>query len=395
MNLPIHVIEKYLRGEANEEETRLVNDWFYSVDAADDTADEALLALRQQIGKRIYNRLDKSIDQTIHQRKIQRSRVLQIAAAAVVVLGIGTYFLVQRMGIFSAKPPIAAHTTLKKGGAGNNKATLILANGKEIELDSTADGTIDSKSGIQIIKPEDGEVAYVPTHEQEQSSSVAYNTIITPKSGQYCITLSDGTKVWLNAASSLRYPVAFNAGSREVELSGEGYFEVATVLSGQGNKVPFTVSVRNTGLPNAMKVKVLGTKFNVMAYNDEAAIETTLLEGKVETAYSAGSASLSPGLQSTLEKNNLKFKVTKADIQRALAWKNGEFRFNRLDIKGIMRQIARWYDVSIEYRGNTDNIYLSGVFSRKSEVSQMLDILEATGTVHYQLEGNKIIVSTK
>jgi len=394
MNLPIHVIEKYLRGEASEEETRLVNDWFYSADATEDTADEALLALRQQIGKRIYNRLDKSIGQTIHEQKHQRSRVLKIAAAAAVVLGIGTYFLVQQTGIFSRKPLIAK-TTVKKGGAGNNKATLILANGKEIELDSTADGPIDSKSGVQIIKPEDGEVAYVPTHEQEQSSSVAYNTIITPKSGQYCITLSDGTKVWLNAASSLRYPVAFNAGSREVELSGEGYFEVATVLSGQGNKVPFTVSVRNTGLPNAMKVKVLGTKFNVMAYNDEAAIETTLLEGKVETAYSAGSASLSPGLQSTLEKNDLKFKVSKADIERALAWKNGEFRFNRLDIKGIMRQIARWYDVSIEYRGNMDNIYLSGVFSRKSEVSQMLDILEATGTVHYQLEGNKIIVSTK
>lgn len=395
MNLPIHVIEKYLRGEASEEETRLVNDWFYSVDAQEDIPDETLAALREQIGKRIHNRLDKSIDLTIKEQKEKRFRVLKFSAAAAIVLGVGIFFLAQRSGMFSRKPVLAATTPVKKGGAGNNKAILILANGKEIALDSTADGTIDSKSGIQIIKSEDGEVAYVPTRQQPESSSVAYNTIITPRSGQYCVTLSDGTKVWLNAASSLRYPVVFNAGSREVELSGEGYFEVATVLSEQGNKVPFTVSVHNTGLPNAMKVKVLGTKFNVMAYNDEASIETTLLEGKVETAYSAGSASLSPGLQSILEKNKLKFKVAKADIERALAWKNGEFRFNRLDIKGIMRQIARWYDVSIEYRGNMDNIYLSGVFSRKSEVGQMLDILEATGAVHYQLEGNKIIVSTK
>ncbi|MEZ2441059.1 FecR family protein [Chitinophaga sp. RCC_12] len=394
MNLPIHVIEKYLRGEANGEETRLVNDWFYSADAAEAPADEALAALRTQIGKRIHDRLDKSIDLTIRQRKKQRSGVLKIAAAAAVILGIGTYFLVQR-GMFSNKPLLAAKTTVKKGDAGNNKATLILANGRQIELDSTADGPIDNKSGIQIIKSEDGKVAYVPTREHGQSSSVAYNTIITPKSGQYCVTLSDGTKAWLNAASSLRYPVAFNADSREVELSGEGYFEVATVLSEQGRKIPFIVSVRNTGLPRAMKIKVLGTKFNVMAYDDEASIETTLLEGKVETAYSTGTASLLPGLQSTLEKTNLKFKVSKADIERAVAWKNGEFRFTRMDIKGIMRQIARWYDVSIEYRGNMDNINLSGVFSRKSDVKQMLDILEATGTVHYQLEGNKVIVSTK
>lgn len=393
MNLPIHVIEKYLRGEANEEETRQVNDWFYSADASEDPADEALAALRMQIGQRIHNRLDKSIDLTIKQQKEQRFRVLKYAAAAAVILGIGTWFLVQE-SIFSVKPQLAARP-VQKESAGNNKATLILANGKEIALDSTADGPIDNKSGVQIIKSEDGKVAYVPTRGQEQSSSVTYNTIITPRSGQYCITLSDGTKVWLNAASSLRYPVAFNKGSREVELSGEGYFEVATELSEQGNKIPFTVSVRNTGLPNAMKVKVLGTKFNVMAYGDEASIETTLLEGKVETAYAAGIAALSPGLQSTLEKSSQKFKVSKADIERALAWKNGEFRFNRMDIKGIMRQIARWYDVTVEYRGNVDNINLSGVFSRKSEVSQMLDILEATGTVHYQLEGNKIIVSTK
>ncbi|MET3879643.1 FecR domain-containing protein [Chitinophaga sp. OAE865] len=304
MNLPIHVIEKYLRGEASEEETRLVNDWFYSVDAQEDIPDETLAALREQIGKRIHNRLDKSIDLTIKEQKEKRFRVLKFSAAAAIVLGVGIFFLAQRSGMFSRKPVLAATTPVKKGGAGNNKAILILANGKEIALDSTADGTIDSKSGIQIIKSEDGEVAYVPTRQQPESSSVAYNTIITPRSGQYCVTLSDGTKVWLNAASSLRYPVVFNAGSREVELSGEGYFEVATVLSEQGNKVPFTVSVHNTGLPNAMKVKVLGTKFNVMAYNDEASIETTLLEGKVETAYSAGSASLSPGLQSILEKTN-------------------------------------------------------------------------------------------
>lgn len=394
MDLPIHIIEKYLRGEANEQETRLVNDWFYSFDEEQDIRDEALVALRRQIGDRIHSRLDKSIALSIRQeQKAKRIRILRVAAAAAVILGIGIYGWVQRNN--ADKPLLAAKTVTKPVAVGNNRATLILADGKKIELDSTANGPIDNKNGMEVIKSEDGKVAYVSTGHQTGSAAVTYNIIVTPKSGQYSVTLSDGTKVWLNAASSLRYPVAFNGDRREVELSGEGYFEVATALSEQGSKIPFIVSIRNAGTPDDMKVRVLGTKFNVMAYNDEATIETVLLEGRVETVYSDKNASLLPGLQSTLEKTTTRFKVSKADIQRALAWKNGEFRFNRMDIKGIMRQITRWYDVSVEYRGNMDNIYLSGVFSRKNEISQMLYILEATGTAHYQLEGNKIIVSTK
>lgn len=391
MDLPIYIIEKYLRGEANEEETQQVNDWFYSFDASTEPVDEALVALREEIGKKIQRRLNQSIDLTIRRQQERRTRVLQFAAAAAILLGIGLYFGVQR----SRQAPLIAKVAEKGTAAGNSKATLILANGKAIALDSTADGPIDSKNGMQIIKREDGKVAYVPTQQVSSSSAVVYNTIITPKSGQYSVTLSDGTKVWLNAASSLRYPVPFSGSLREVELSGEGYFEVATAMSAQGNKIPFVVSVRNAGLPHDMKVKVLGTKFNVMAYSDEGAIETSLVEGKVETAYSNNNALLSPGLQSALEKTTLGFKVSKADLQRALAWKNGEFRFSRMDIKGIMRQVTRWYDVSVEYRGDVDHIYLSGVFSRQNDVRQMLDILETTGTVHFQLIGNKIIVSTK
>ncbi|NLU91984.1 FecR family protein [Chitinophaga sp. Ak27] len=391
MDLPIHIIEKYLRGEANEEETRLVNDWFYSSDAGAEPANEAVAALREEIGKKIQRRLNQSIDLTIRRQQERRTRVLQFAAAAAMLLGIGLYFLVQR----NRQTPLIAKVAEKRTATGNSKATLILANGKAIALDSTADGPIDSKNGMQIIKPEDGKVAYVPTQQVSSSPTVVYNTIITPKSGQYSITLSDGTKVWLNAASSLRYPVPFSGSLREVELSGEGYFEVATAMSAQGNNIPFIVSVRNAGLPNDMKVKVLGTKFNVMAYSDEGAIETSLVEGKVETAYSGNNALLSPGLQSSLEKTTLGFKVSRADLQRALAWKNGEFRFSRMDIKGIMRQVTRWYDVSVEYQGNVDHIYLSGVFSRQNDIRQMLDILEATGTVHFQLAGNKITVSTK
>ncbi|TWF39959.1 FecR family protein [Chitinophaga polysaccharea] len=395
MDLPIHIIEKYLRGEANEEETRLVNDWFYSFDASAEPADEALAVLREEIGKKIQRRLNQSIDLTIRQQQQQqqqrRTRAWQFAAAVAILLGVGWYFGMQR----SKQAPLIAKVAEKGNAVGNNKATLILANGKAIALDSTADGPIDSKNGMQIIKSEDGKVAYVPTQQPASSSAVVYNTIITPKSGQYSVTLSDGTKVWLNAASSLRYPVPFSGSLREVELTGEGYFEVATAMSAQGGNIPFIVSVRHTGLPNDMKVKVLGTKFNVMAYSDEGTIETSLVEGKVETAYSGNNALLSPGLQSTLEKTTLGFKVSRADLQRALAWKNGEFRFSRMDIKGIMRQVTRWYDVSVEYQGNVDHIYLSGVFSRQSDIRQMLDILEATGTVHFQLTGNKIIVSTK
>lgn len=393
MSLPIHIIEKYLRGEANEQETRLVDDWFYSVQTEEDTVDEALVALKKQIGRRIHDRLDQSIDLAIAQRGRQRRTMLKFAAAVTIALGVGMYFLVQRSGMFLHKQPIVAKVEKVRGG--NNKATLILANGTAIELDSTADGPIDSRNGVQIIKSEDGKVAYVPTGQRTPQSAAVWNTIITPRSGQYSVTLSDGTKVWLNAASSLRYPVSFPEGYREVELSGEGYFEVATAMSEQGSKIPFIVSVRNTGLSGDMKIKVLGTKFNVMAYSDEGGIETALLEGKVETAYSNSKALLTPGLQSTLEKKRLEFKISRVDIQRVLAWKNGEFRFNRMDVKGIMRQIARWYDVSVEYSGNVDGVYLSGVFARKNDIREMLAILEATGTVHYQLEGNKVIVSTK
>ncbi len=262
---------------------------------------------------------------------------------------------------------------------GGNKAILTLADGTKVELDTASNGTVTKQGNITVIKL-DGQLAY--NVEGNLAREAVYNTITTPKGGQYRLLLADGSKVWLNAASSLRFPTTFTSKERRVELTGEGYFEVA-----HNTEKPFYVSVRE------MDVKVLGTHFNINSYQDDEVIRTTLLEGSVFVSSKKikRAAVLKPGQQALL--NGVQLDVKKdIDTEVIMAWKNGKFNFDGDNIQTVMRQLEKWYDVQVEYRGDITTEEFVGVISRNVNLSEILNMLEKTNAVDFELKGKKIIV---
>ncbi|HQW45168.1 MAG TPA: FecR domain-containing protein, partial [Chitinophagaceae bacterium] len=277
------------------------------------------------------------------------------------------------------KTPIVKTTPEKNDVApGGNKAILTLADGSTIILDNAANGSLTEQGNTKVIKLDDGQLAYNTLN--EKPTEIVYNTISTPRGGQYQLTLADGTKVWLNAASTLRFPATFSGNERKVELTGEGYFEVA-----KNAAMPFKVSVNN------MTVEVLGTHFNINSYSDEASIKTTLLEGAVKVTNGDAVQMLSPSNQAQLTADGEIRLNRNVDIEDVVAWKNGIFNFSGTAIENIMRQISRWYDLDVSYEGAISKETFSGVVSRNSNLSQVLKIMEQAG-VKFKIEGKKIIV---
>lgn len=273
-----------------------------------------------------------------------------------------------------AKTP--AYSVIQPGG---NKAILTLANGQQIALNHAQNGILGQQGAAQIIKVDSGLLSYQAAG---NSSEIQYNTISTPRGGQFQVILPDGSRVWLNAASSLRFPTTFTGGERVVTLTGEAYFEVVS----QAEK-PFTVAV------NKMKVAVLGTSFNIMAYAEEKKISTTLITGSVKVSNQDQQLIITPGQEAVLPAGNTAFITNNANIATAIAWKNGKFLFDETDIYSIMRQVARWYDVDIRYEGDFTGITLSGGISRQQYISQLLEILQTTGNVKFELKDKQIIVT--
>lgn len=270
---------------------------------------------------------------------------------------------------------------------GGNKAILTLADGTKIVLDDASKGALTSQGNTTIIKLDDGRLTY---NSQEVSKippkALIYNTLSTPRGGQYCVTLPDGTIVWLNASTSLKFPVAFIGNERRVEVKGEAYFEVA-----KNAAMPFFVRAGN------QEIKVLGTHFNVTAYADDKVIKTTLLEGSVEVSIPAlantesGIITLQPGQQAQLDKEDA-LKVVEANPKEAIAWKNGFFMFKNENIESIMLKISRWYDVEIKYETNTELKEFTGTIARTNNVSDVLAMLELTQIIHFKIEGKTITV---
>jgi len=261
---------------------------------------------------------------------------------------------------------------------GGNKAILKLANGSVIILDSAGNGRLSTQAGATIDKTGDGKLAYNSL--KEKPTEIQYNTLTTPKGGQYFIELADGSKVWLNAASSLTYPTSFIGKERIVVLKGEAYFEVA-----KNKAMPFQVTV------NGMTVEVLGTHFNINAYDDEAVIKTTLLEGAVKIMKGNTSALLKPGDQAQVSSNGNIKVITDADVDQAVAWKNGYFQFRRDNLQQVLRQLTRWYDVDVKYDGLITDMQFGGRISRNNNLSEVLKILELSN-VHFRIEGKTIVV---
>ncbi len=260
----------------------------------------------------------------------------------------------------------------------SNRATITLSNGQKIFLDSAANGAIAIQGNVQVEKLKDGKITYEGN--PQTKTEIIYNTLYNPRGSKVIsLTLSDGTQVWLNAESSLKYPVAFAGFERKVEITGEAYFEVV-----HNPTSPFTV------IKGSTEVEVLGTHFNVNAYDDEQNIKVTLLEGGVKVSSGKNSGTLKPGQQAQI--SGMVSIIDAVDLDQVMAWKNERFDFGEnTDLADIMRQVSRWYDVDIEFRGNVP-LHFGGGISRQVNVSEVLKKFELTGKVRFKMEGQKIIV---
>lgn len=317
--------------------------------------------------------------QTVHRVHFLKTAWFRYAAAAVVlfIIGAGVYYNSRPHDPIAEQLPPA--TIMPDIAPGGNIATLTLSDGSTIALDTAANGSLALQGSTAVIKLQKGQLAY--NAGKPANGKILYNTIHTPRGGQYQVTLPDGSKVWLNAASSLRFPTAFTGKTREVEITGEAYFEIAA-----NAKVPFYVKT------NGMAVEVLGTKFNVNAYSDEPVTRTTLLEGSVRVRKDGATTMLTPGQQADLTpKGNVEIRK-EADVDAAMAWKNGLFRLTSSDVPTIMRQLARWYDVEVQFEGDIPSGHITGEVPRNTSLSKVLKVFETSG-VHFRMEGKKIVVT--
>lgn len=330
----------------------------------------------EEIKSKLREDMDNRIEQHDHIRR--KLYYWPVAASILLFIGLATWFALSsknetKPGDKLSRVPIAIKP-------GSNKAILILANSQSVTLDSTKQGNVAAQSNVLVVKNQKQALQYKTNTSIAENNVPEFNTLITPRGGQYQLQLADGTKVWLNAESRLRYPVSFTGKERVVELTGEAYFEVAKNID-----MPFKV------VTGSKTVQVLGTHFNVNAYPNEI-YRTTLLEGSVKlNAINGGSAKLRPGEQGFFD-GRRGFNVTPADTAAAVAWKNGIFLFRNENINDIMKQVARWYDVDVSYGADVHHVKLGGSVSRYANISNLLNIIELTGSVHFKIEGRRIIV---
>jgi transmembrane sensor len=330
----------------------------------------------------VYNSIIKS---RAPEKSPYKFWMIRIAASLLLCLGIGliiyrsqTPELLQKTAIKTDKPKAEDFMP------GKNKAVLTLSNGNEVVLDDRQNGKIASQGSVIISKLEDGQIAYAATDADPKSTSVANqsNTLTIPRGGQYQLTLPDGTHVYLNSASSLTYPAKFAGKERRVTLSGEAYFEVA-----KNPKIPFIINVNNK-----QQIQVVGTHFNVEAYTDERAINTTLLEGSVKILYKNKETLLKPG-QVAINNMGASLNIEPADLDEAIAWKNGLFSFNNENITSVMKKISRWYDVDVVFKGDMQNVNYLGNYSRTKSLANLLKNIQLMEEVNISIAGRRITVT--
>jgi transmembrane sensor len=388
------LLEKYLEGKCTPEETLLVEQLVDNYDnkstAWADLDDNKQQVWLQQLWAEIKASMLSYETQYLKFKRFKLWSRIAAAAAVLLIVGLSIFFYTQRHLEGSAATRDLLANDIKPGG---NKAYLVLSNGKRVSLTDAVNGELAQEAGVEITKTADGQVIYTARGSVGANSdgikySNALNTIETPRGGQYQIRLPDGSKVWLNAASKLIYPVSFiGRGQRVVELSGEAYFEIFK------NKLqPFVVKSKN------QEVTVLGTHFNINSYADEPDTKTTLLEGSVRVSSAIGGRHpefiLKPGQQSTIDRNrNFDIQVQEVqNLEAAVAWKNGTFMFTSEPIQVVMRKVARWYDVDVEYKTTPDTRKYTGAIARTENISQILALFERMGTVKFEIVGKKIIV---
>lgn len=392
------LFERLLQSSLSPEDTQQILNWLGSNDpdpaaaelilqqlqTAESQLDEATIqALEVRLGN-ILNNQEKITE--IPSIPFYRKTGWRAAAAVAVLLTVaGLYLIINRKA--ATPPPVVQANTPTDIAPGREGAILTLGNGSKIILDSLGNGMVATQEGSSILL-DNGELQYKPA---SQAGEVVYNTVSTPKGRQFRLQLADGTKVWLNAASSLRYPAVFAGDEREVEVTGEVYFEVAKQMDESGKRKPFRVKINEQ-----TQVEVLGTHFNINSYADEASINTTLLEGSVRMLNGQQNTLLQPGQQAQIHSKNAGTHairvVNDVALDKVMAWKDGLFDFQDASLEEVMRQLERWYDLEIVYEKGIPKLEFVGKMGRDLSLTNVLRGLEMSN-VHFRIEeGRRLVV---
>jgi len=377
------LLEKYNAGLATPEEKAVVESWYlkYKTPPSDLTSEDLLYEVN--IG---YAQLQR---QLAGKKTVRWWPRVAVAASLLLCVSIGlVWFKKQAAKNNTTVAAKISHEILP----GSNKAMLTLSDGRKLMLDSAENGNLAEQQGVNIIKHDDGQLAYVD--HGATNKAIAMNTLETPRGGQYQVQLPDGTKVWLNSASSIKYPSRFSGDKRRVELTGEAYFEVASVHLKGRKKMPFIVTTNALGNGKGQQIEVLGTHFNIKAYNNDSEIATTLLEGsvKVTPLHQPSKAIIIKPEQQAITSLHNPLMIEKVDVEEAVAWKNGYFVFENEDIQSIMNVLSRWYNVDISYKGEVTKQKFGGAFPRSANINDLLKHMESFGNVSFKVEGRRIIV---
>jgi hypothetical protein len=402
-NISVEVIERYLSGNCTSNEIEEVYQWFRSFDNTPGSLvglpDDEKGIVKEKLFAQIISEIngkdnvvqldinsangeqaDENIDGMQHyvgRKTYSLWSKIAVAASITLIIGFSLY------SVFTNRykvVPKMVKTQLHDVPPGGNNAVLTLANGAKIILNNAKKGLLTRQGNVKVSKTTEGLLVYKTNRDDTASDDAQFNTINTPKGGQYEVILPDGTKVWLNALSYLRFPANFSGKTRQVEISGEAYFEVA-----RNPAKPFIVKSTRA------EITVLGTHFNVNDYPDEAFSKTTLLEGSVKIKGKRSVGTLKPGDQALLNEG-VEMKIAKdVDLDEAVAWKNGIFEFNKADITSIMRQTSRWYDIEVSYASPPSQVLYKGRISRNVNLSEMLSMIKYMG-INYTFDGRKLTI---
>ncbi len=386
------LLDRYLKNQSNTKEKEKLDEFFEE----NSNSIEASKSIENvsKLEDKIFNYIQFGIKEQVKKEStLNRMPYLQIAASVLVIFLFSTtiYFYRSSLASKSQMPIAQGVVKMEDKQPAKNIAILTLGNNSQIVLDEASNGEIAQESGVSILKTDKGELVYKIRNSNNLSTNDLnkYNTISTPMGGKFKVILPDGSLVVLNAASTLKYPVHFDEKLRKVSFTGEAYFEIAKLEDKRKKRVPFYV------YSNDQIVEVLGTHFNINSYDNEEYSKTTLLEGSVKIINEKSAATakiLKPGQQAVIKRGDVQTKIIIADEAQALAWKDGYFLFKNTNIKDVVNELERWYNVDIQYEDEMEFENITGYISRNVKISSVLKMLQLSGIVNYEISGSKIII---
>jgi biopolymer transport protein ExbD len=386
------LLDRYLKSQSNTKEKEKLDEFFEE----NSNSIEASKSIENvsKLEDKIFNYIQFGIKEQVKKEStLNRMPYLQIAASILVIFLFSTtiYFYRSSLASKSQLPIAQGVAKIEDKQPAKNIAILTLGNNSQIVLDEASNGEIAQESGVSILKTDKGELIYKIRNSNKLSNNDLnkYNTISTPMGGKFKVILPDGSLVVLNAASTLKYPVHFDEKLRKVSFTGEAYFEIAKLEDKRKKRVPFYV------YSNDQIVEVLGTHFNINSYDNEEYSKTTLLEGSVNIINKKSAAPakiLKPGQQAVIKRGDIQTKIMIADEAQALAWKDGYFLFKNTNIKDVVNELERWYNIDIQYEDEMEFENITGYISRNVKISSVLKMLQLSGIVDYEISGSTIII---